>query len=40
MTVFVYFSDKMGENNSIYSKITKVGGMFMDFPAQTIPGHV
>ena len=25
--VFVYFSDKMGE-------ITKVGGMFRDFPAQ------
>ena len=32
--VFVYFSDEMGEISSIYSKITKVGGMFRDFPAQ------
>ena len=31
----MYFSDEMGENiYSIYSKITKVGGMFKDFPAQ------
>ena len=32
--VFVYVSDEMGEISSIYSKITKVGGMFRDFPAQ------
>ena len=34
--VCVYFSDEMGEIklSSIYSKITKVGGMFRDFPAQ------
>ena len=30
----MYFSDEMGEISSIYSKITKVGGMFRDFPAQ------
>ena len=36
--VFVYFSDEMGENiSSIYSKITKVGGMFKDFQLKTIP---
>ena len=35
---FVYFSDEMGENiYSIYSKITKVGGMFKIFQLKTIP---
>ena len=36
--VFVYFSDEKGENiYSIYSKITKVGGMFKVFQLKTIP---
>ena len=38
--VFVYFSDEMGEISSIYSKITKVGGMFRDFPAPKTGTHV
>ena len=35
--VFVYFSDEMGENISIYSKITKVGVCLRIFQLKTIP---
>ena len=35
--VFVYFMTKWAKISSIYSKITKVGGMFKDFQLKTIP---